>query len=129
MQTLVIAHAAFGHNQLLQERLAVPAVTAAEAFSIISISPRAIAQGEERYRPRRGRATLDAAHVADSARHRIAIPARRISILRSEEKRAGSAAPQIGAFTILAETIRPGRSEERGIAQTIDCGANWRLAA
>jgi stage V sporulation protein R len=88
MQTLVIAHAAFGHNHFFKNNYLFKQWTDAEGIlDYLSFAKNYVAQCEERYGQLAVEQTLDAAHALMS--HGVdRYPGKKKLDLRSEEKRA-----------------------------------------
>ena len=97
MQTLVIAHAAFGHNHFFKNNYLFQQWTDADGIlDYLEFARGYIAQCEERYGEAQVERLLDAAHALMShGVHRY--PRRRAADLRSEEQRAKRAARARGA--------------------------------
>src|SRR3982074_3371411 len=89
MQTLVIAHAAFGHNHFFKNNYLFKQWTDAEGIlDYLDFAKGYVAQCEERYGRQVVEQTLDAAHALMS--HGIdRYPGKKNLDLRTEEKRAG----------------------------------------
>jgi len=89
MQTLVIAHAAFGHNHFFRNNYLFKQWTDAEGIlDYLDFAKSYVAQCEERYGRLAVERTLDAAHALMS--HGIdRYPGKKKLDLRAEEKRAG----------------------------------------
>jgi len=89
MQTLVIAHAAFGHNHFFKNNYLFKQWTDAEGIrDYLDFAKTHVAQCEERYGRLAVEQTLDAAHALMS--HGIdRYPGKKKLDLRAEEKRAG----------------------------------------
>jgi stage V sporulation protein R len=84
MQTLVIAHAAFGHNHVFKNNYAFKQWANAEGIDYLEFARRYIAQSDERYGETAAERLLDAAHALMShGVHRH--PRRRTADLRSED--------------------------------------------
>ena len=88
MQTLVIAHAAFGHNHFFKNNYVFKQWTDADGILVyLEFARGYIAHCEERYGEAQVERLLDAAHALMShGVHRY--PRRRVADLRSEEQRA-----------------------------------------
>jgi stage V sporulation protein R len=87
MQTLVIAHAAFGHNHFFKNNYVFKQWTDAEGIlDYLNFAKGYVARCEERYGPAAVERTLDAAHALMShGVHRY--PGKKILDLRTEERR------------------------------------------
>ena len=96
MQTLVIAHAAFGHNHFFKNNYLFKQWTDADGIlDYLEFAKSYVAQCEERYGRLAVEQTLDAAHALMShGIHRY--PGKKQLDLRAEEKRAGRAPPARG---------------------------------
>ncbi len=128
MQTLVIAHAAFGHNHFFKNNYVFKQWTDADGIlDYLEFARGYIAQCEERYGEAAVERLLDAAHALMShGVHRY--PRRRAADLRSEEQRANGAAPARGAGVQrpVAHRARPRATAK---ARPDDRGAPPRAAA
>jgi spore cortex formation protein SpoVR/YcgB (stage V sporulation) len=115
MQTLVIAHAAFGHNHFFKNNYLFRQWTDAEGiFDYLDFAKSYVAQCEERHGRLAVEQTLDAAHALMS--HGIdRYPGKRKLDLRTEERRAGERRlHEESAFNDLWRTVpaRPVKSTE-----------------
>ena len=115
MQTLVIAHAAFGHNHFFKNNYLFRQWTDAEGIlDYLDFAKSYAAQCEERHGRQAVEQTLDAAHALMS--HGIdRYPGKKKLDLRAEEKRAGERRRhEESAFNDLWRTIPtgPGKSAE-----------------
>ena len=109
MQTLVIAHAAFGHNHFFKNNYLFRQWTDAEGIlDYLDFAKSYAAQCEERYGRMAVEQTLDAAHALMS--HGIdRYPGKKSLDLRAEEKRAGERrAHEESAFNDLWRTVPTG---------------------
>jgi spore cortex formation protein SpoVR/YcgB (stage V sporulation) len=109
MQTLVIAHAAFGHNHFFKNNYLFRQWTDAEGIlDYLDFAKSYVAQCEERHGGRAVEQTLDAAHALMS--HGIdRYPGKKKLDLRTEEKRAGERrAHEASAFNDLWRTVPTG---------------------
>jgi stage V sporulation protein R len=109
MQTLVIAHAAFGHNHFFKNNYLFKQWTDAEGIlDYLEFAKRYVAQCEERHGGHAVEQTLDAAHALQS--HGIDRYAGKKSLdLRAEEERAGKRRlHEEGAFNDLWRTVPAG---------------------
>jgi spore cortex formation protein SpoVR/YcgB (stage V sporulation) len=109
MQTLVIAHAAFGHNHFFKNNYLFRQWTDAEGIlDYLDFAKSYVAQCEERHGGRAVEQTLDAAHALMS--HGIdRYPGKKKLDLRAEEKRAGERrAHEASAFNDLWRTVPTG---------------------
>ena len=109
MQTLVIAHAAFGHNHFFKSNYLFRQWTDAEGIlDYLDFAKSYVAQCEERHGRRAVEQTLDAAHALMS--HGIdRYPGKKKLDLRAEEKRAGERrAHEASAFNDLWRTVPAG---------------------
>jgi stage V sporulation protein R len=109
MQTLVIAHAAFGHNHFFKNNYLFRQWTDAEGIlDYLDFAKSYVAQCEERYGRTAVEQTLDAAHALMS--HGIdRYPGKKNLDLRAEEKRAGERrAHEESAFNDLWRTVPTG---------------------
>jgi len=117
MQTLVIAHAAFGHNHFFKNNYLFRQWTDAEAIlDYLEFAKRYVSQCEERYGPVAVESTLDAAHALMS--HGIdRYPGKKTLDLRTEEKRAGQRRQhEESVFNDLWRTVPAGRSKKESAA-------------
>ena len=117
MQTLVIAHAAFGHNHFFKNNYLFKQWTDAEGIlDYLDFAKAYVAQCEERHGGLAVEQTLDAAHALMS--HGIdRYPGKKKLDLRAEEKRAESdAGTRRASSTIYGGPFRQG-GQERGSAQ------------
>ena len=89
MQTLVMAHAAFGHNHFFKNNYLFRQWTDAEAIlDYLNFAKRYIAQCEERHGPEAVEATLDAAHaLMDQGVFRYPRPPKQSAKAAEEQKR------------------------------------------
>src|SRR3978361_1181139 len=115
MQTLVIAHAAFGHNHFFKNNYLFRQWTDAEGIlDYLDFAKGYVAQCEERHGRQAVEQTLDAAHALMS--HGIdRYPGKKKLDLRAEEKRAGERRRhEESAFNDLWRTVPtgPGKSAE-----------------
>ncbi len=115
MQTLVIAHAAFGHNHFFKGNYLFKQWTDAEGIlDYLDFAKSYVAQCEERHGRQAVEQTLDAAHALMS--HGIdRYPGKKKLDLRAEEKRAGERRQhEESAFNDLWRTVPvgPARSTE-----------------
>src|ERR1700754_2665174 len=109
MQTLVIAHAAFGHNHFFKNNYLFQQWTDAEGIlDYLDFAKGYVAQCEERHGRLAVEQTLDAAHALMS--HGIdRYPGKKKLDLRTEEKRAGERrAHEESAFNDLWRTVPTG---------------------
>jgi stage V sporulation protein R len=109
MQTLVIAHAAFGHNHFFKNNYLFKQWTDAEGIlDYLDFAKAYVAQCEERHGRLAVEQTLDAAHALMS--HGIdRYPGKKKLDLRAEEKRAGDRRlHEEGAFNDLWRTVPTG---------------------
>jgi stage V sporulation protein R len=109
MQTLVIAHAAFGHNHFFKNNYLFRQWTDAEGIlDYLDFAKSYVAQCEERHGRQAVEQTLDAAHALMS--HGIdRYPGKKKLDLRTEEKRAGERrAHEASAFNDLWRTVPTG---------------------
>ena len=109
MQTLVIAHAAFGHNHFFKNNYLFKQWTDADGIlDYLDFAKSYVAQCEERHGRLAVEQTLDAAHALMS--HGIdRYPGKRKLDLRTEEKRAGERRlHEEGAFNDLWRTVPTG---------------------
>jgi stage V sporulation protein R len=109
MQTLVIAHAAFGHNHFFKNNYLFRQWTDADGIlDYLDFAKSYVAQCEERHGRQAVEHTLDAAHALMS--HGIdRYPGKKNLDLRAEEKRAGERrAHEEGAFNDLWRTVPTG---------------------
>src|ERR1700692_1729368 len=109
MQTLVIAHAAFGHNHFFKNNYLFKQWTDADGIlDYLDFAKNYIAQCEERHGRRAVEQTLDAAHALMS--HGIdRYPGKKTLDLRAEEKRAGERRQhEESAFNDLWRTVPTG---------------------
>ena len=110
MQTLVIAHAAFGHNHFFKNNYLFKQWTDANGIlDYLEFAKRYVAQCEERHGPLAVEQTLDAAHALMS--HGIdRYPGKKNLDLRAEEKRAGQRRlHEESVFNDLWRTVPTGR--------------------
>ena len=106
MQTLVIAHAAFGHNHFFKNNYLFKQWTDADGIlDYLDFAKSYVAQCEERYGRAAVERMLDAAHALMShGVHRY--PGKKKLDLRAEEKRAGEPPPARGeVFNDLWRTV------------------------
>ncbi|HEV7635669.1 MAG TPA: SpoVR family protein [Bradyrhizobium sp.] len=109
MQTLVIAHAAFGHNHFFKSNYLFKQWTDAEGIlDYLDFAKSYVAQCEERHGRQAVEQTLDAAHALMS--HGIdRYPGKKKLDLRTEEKRAGERRlHEESAFNDLWRTVPAG---------------------
>ena len=113
MQTLVIAHAAFGHNHFFKNNYLFKQWTDADGIlDYLEFAKRYIAQCEERHGRLAVERTLDAAHALMShGVHRY--PGKKKLDLRAEEKRAGRAPAARGERIQRSVAHRAGRAGAR----------------
>ena len=113
MQTLVIAHAAFGHNHFFKNNYLFKQWTDADGIlDYLEFAKSYVTQCEERHGRLAVEQTLDAAHALMS--HGIdRYPGKKKLDLRAEEKRARRAPPARGEHrsTICGAPFRPDRSK------------------
>jgi spore cortex formation protein SpoVR/YcgB (stage V sporulation) len=109
MQTLVIAHAAFGHNHFFKNNYLFRTWTQAEAIlDYLDFAKRYISQCEDRYGQAAVARTLDAAHaLMGQGVHRFH-GVRRVDLRHEEERRQSRRAHQERIFNDLWRTL-PGR--------------------
>ena len=110
MQTLVVAHAAFGHNHFFKNNYLFKQWTDAEGIlDYLDFAKNYVAQCEERHGRHAVERTLDAAHALMS--HGIdRYPGKKNPDLRAEEKRAGlRRRHEEAAFNDLWRTVPTGR--------------------
>lgn len=113
MQTLVMAHAAFGHNHFFKNNYVFKQWTDADGIlDYLEFARGYIARCEEKYGEAQVERLLDAAHaLMNHAVHRF--PRRRLNDLRSEEKRERERREHDEAvFNDLWRTV-PGKSTHR----------------
>jgi stage V sporulation protein R len=116
MQTLVIAHAAFGHNHFFKNNYLFKQWTDADGIlDYLEFAKGYISHCEERYGRHAVEHTLDAAHALMS--HGIdRYPGKKKLDLRTEEKRAGERrAHEEGAFNDLWRTVPAGPAKTRAV--------------
>ena len=109
MQTLVVAHAAFGHNHFFKNNYLFKQWTDADGIlDYLDFAKNYVAQCEERHGRLAVEQTLDAAHALMS--HGIdRYPGKKKLDLRAEEKRAGDRRlHEEGAFNDLWRTVPAG---------------------
>lgn len=114
MQTLVIAHAAFGHNHFFKNNYLFRQWTDADGIlDYLEFAKGYISHCEDRYGRQAVEHTLDAAHALMS--HGIdRYPGKKKLDLRTEEKRAGDRrAHEESAFNDLWRTVPAGRAKTR----------------
>ena len=114
MQTLVIAHAAFGHNHFFKNNYLFKQWTDADGIlDYLEFAKTYVSQCEERYGRLAVEQTLDAAHALMS--HGIdRYPGKKKLDLRSEEKRAGRRRQhEEEVFNDLWRTVPKGASKTR----------------
>src|SRR6201985_2966976 len=114
MQTLVIAHAAFGHNHFFKNNYLFKQWTDADGIlDYLDFAKGYVAQCEERHGRLVVEQTLDAAHALMS--HGVdRYPGKKKLDLRAEEKRAGERRlHEESAFNDLWRTVPTGRSKTR----------------
>ena len=116
MQTLVIAHAAFGHNHFFKNNYLFKQWTDADGIlDYLEFAKRYVAHCEERHGRQAVEQTLDAAHALMS--HGIdRYPGKKKLDLRAEEKRAGRRRPR-------------GKHVQRSMADRSDRAGQERRAA
>ena len=115
MQTLVIAHAAFGHNHFFKNNYLFKQWTDADGIlDYLEFAKSYIAHCEERYGQAAVERMLDAAHAL-MATASTAIPRKKQPDLRSEERREQErrAARGAASTTTCGAPCRPRRREER----------------
>ena len=118
MQTLVTAHAAFGHNHYFKNNYLFKQWTDADGIlDYLEFAKRYVTHCEERHGRRAVEQTLDAAHALMS--HGIdRYPGKKKLDLRAEEKRAGRAPPARGGHVQRSVAYRSDRTDqERRAAQ------------
>ena len=116
MQTLVIAHAAFGHNHFFKNNYLFKQWTDADGIlDYLEFAKRYVAHCEERHGRLAVEHTLDAAHALMS--HGIdRYPGKKSLDLRAEEKRAGRRrAHEEAAFNDLWRTVPAGPAKTSAI--------------
>lgn len=116
MQTLVIAHAAFGHNHFFKNNYLFKQWTDADGIlDYLEFAKRYVAHCEERHGRLAVEQTLDAAHALMS--HGIdRYPGKKSLDLRAEEKRAGRRrAHEESAFNDLWRTVPAGKVKSGAI--------------
>jgi spore cortex formation protein SpoVR/YcgB (stage V sporulation) len=116
MQTLVIAHAAFGHNHFFKNNYLFKQWTDADGIlDYLEFAKRYVAHCEERHGRLAVEHTLDAAHALMS--HGIdRYPGKKSLDLRAEEKRAGRRrAHEESAFNDLWRTVPAGKVKSEAI--------------
>ena len=116
MQTLVIAHAAFGHNHFFKNNYLFRQWTDADGIlDYLDFAKSYVAQCEERYGRLAVERTLDAAHALMS--HGIdRYPGKKKHDLRFEEKRAGERRRhEESAFNELWRTIPTGQAKSEAL--------------
>jgi spore cortex formation protein SpoVR/YcgB (stage V sporulation) len=116
MQTLVIAHAAFGHNHFFKNNYLFRQWTDADGIlDYLEFAKGYISHCEDRYGRQAVEHTLDAAHALMS--HGIdRYPGKKKLDLRTEEKRAGDRrAHEEGAFNDLWRTVPTGPAKTRAV--------------
>ena len=114
MQTLVIAHAAFGHNHFFKNNYLFKQWTDADGIlDYLEFAKRYVKSCEERYGHVAVEQTLDAAHALMS--HGVdRYPGKKNVDLREEEKRAGQRrAHEEAAFNDLWRTVPSGPAKSR----------------
>jgi stage V sporulation protein R len=114
MQTLVIAHAAFGHNHFFKSNYLFKQWTDAEGIlDYLDFAKGYVAQCEERHGRQAVEQTLDAAHALMS--HGIdRYPGKKKLDLRAEEKRAGERRlHEESAFNDLWRTVPTGPAKSK----------------
>ena len=125
MQTLVIAHAAFGHNHFFKNNYLFKQWTDAEGIlDYLDFAKSYVAQCEERHGRLAVEQTLDAAHALMS--HGIdRYPGKKNLDLRAEEKRAGERRLHEESCVQRSVANRSDRAgQERGIAEYRDGAAS-----
>ena len=118
MQTLVIAHAAFGHNHFFKNNYLFKQWTDADGIlDYLDFAKSYVAQCEERHGRLAVEQTLDAAHALMS--HGIdRYPGKKKLDLRDEEKRAGERRlHEESAFNDLWRTVPTGPAKSQSRAQ------------
>ena len=118
MQTLVIAHAAFGHNHFFKNNYLFKQWTDADGIlDYLDFAKNYVAQCEERHGRLAVEQTLDAAHALMS--HGIdRYPGKKNLDLRAEEKRAGDRRlHEESVFNDLWRTVPTGTDQEPGTAE------------
>jgi stage V sporulation protein R len=116
MQTLVIAHAAFGHNHFFKNNYLFKQWTDADGIlDYLEFAKRYVAQCEERHGRLAVEQTLDAAHALMS--HGIdRYPGKKKLDLRAEEKRAGQRRMhEEAAFNDLWRTVPSGPAKTESV--------------
>ena len=119
MQTLVIAHAAFGHNHFFKNNYLFRQWTDAEGIlDYLDFAKGYVAQCEERHGRQAVEQTLDAAHALMS--HGIdRYPGKKKLDLRAEEKRAGERRRhEESAFNDLWRTVPTGPAKSAELLST-----------
>jgi spore cortex formation protein SpoVR/YcgB (stage V sporulation) len=119
MQTLVIAHAAFGHNHFFKNNYLFRQWTDAEGIlDYLDFAKGYVAQCEERHGRLAVEQTLDAAHALMS--HGIyRYPGKKKLDLRAEEKRAGARRlHEESAFNDLWRTVPTGPAKSASLLST-----------
>jgi stage V sporulation protein R len=119
MQTLVIAHAAFGHNHFFKNNYLFKQWTDAEGIlDYLDFAKGYVAQCEERHGRLAVEQTLDAAHALMS--HGIyRYPGKKKLDLRAEEKRAGARRlHEESAFNDLWRTVPAGPAKSASLLST-----------
>src|SRR3981189_1142105 len=119
MQTLVLAHAAFGHNHFFKNNYLFRQWTDAEGIlDYLDFAKSYVAQCEERHGRLAVEQTLDAAHALMS--HGIdRYPGKKNLDLRAEEKRAGERRlHEEGAFNDLWRTVPTGPVKSAALLST-----------
>jgi spore cortex formation protein SpoVR/YcgB (stage V sporulation) len=109
MQTLVIAHAAFGHNHFFKNNYLFRTWTQAEAIlDYLDFAKRYVARCEDRYGEAAVARTLDSAHALMSQGVHRFQGVRRVDLRHEEERRQSRRAHQERIFNDLWRTL-PGR--------------------
>jgi spore cortex formation protein SpoVR/YcgB (stage V sporulation) len=119
MQTLVIAHAAFGHNHFFRNNYLFKQWTDAEGIlDYLSFAKGYVAQCEERHGRLAVEQTLDAAHALMS--HGVdRYPGKKVLDLRAEEKRAKERRDhEESAFNDLWRTVPTGPAKSASVLST-----------
>jgi len=129
MQTLVIAHAAFGHNHFFKNNYLFKQWTDADGIlDYLEFAKNYVAQCEER----QGRLASNRPSMRarlDVATGSIDIPARRSSISRRGKRGPASVAcHEESAFTIYGARFRPGRQERAvlNVSAAVNCSVCHR---
>src|SRR4051794_32331639 len=119
MQTLVIAHAAFGHNHFFKNNYLFKQWTDADGIlDYLDFAKGYVAQCEERHGRQAVEQTLDAAHALMS--HGVdRYPGKKVLDLRAEEKRAKERRDhEESAFNDLWRTVPAGPAKSASVLST-----------